>query len=253
LLKPRALFLVVVISSLLLGTAQAAPSDYYEALVPGEHGNTSVSWLVTESPDTPFSLFWSGTDSWLALQDTAMNFIITAIDDDVEGTLALGNASWTSSDTEIAKDLTLGVWGATPFLPGLVIEVGQANRAVLNATALASANRTYGNYMNGTMTIGYQTVETQTSSYYCITFDYVQDTPSFGEPQKTYLAYDNVTGILVLANTSYSFGIPYAFSIELQTVLIPYAEQWLVAAAFLSIGVITVVVLFVGVRRINKD
>jgi hypothetical protein len=115
-----------------------------------------------------------------------------------------------ANDTDVAKDLTLGVWGTpTEWWPGLFVEVTQLAIDDLNETAYAAAERVSGNYLNGTMESRYEAISLPSGDVDCIVFDYEQDPTGFGEPQRTHLAYSLLTGVLIEANTSYSFGTPY--------------------------------------------
>ncbi len=219
----------------------------------GEYSNalavdTTVSWVIVESPDAPFSLFWSGSGKWLADADSMMTFTIESINDDVEGTITLGNHTWRANDTDIANDLVLGVFGLTPFLPGLFIEIGNDNLEDLQLLAMNSAFRTFGNYLNGTMVSAIEDVTVNGNVYSCITFDYVQDESGFGEPQRTQLAYDTSTGILIFANTSYSFGVPYSLVLEFSGTSSPLTPfVW--AAVFMIIGVVVIAGFLLVKRR----
>ncbi len=213
--------LLPVFALLIIITPVSAAGNYSTVLSPGVLGNTTVRWRVLQTPALPFGLFWMGNGYWIAENNSLMSFTITSLNSDVEGVLTLGNLTSTTNNTDIAKDLTLGVWGATPFLPGLVVEVGDTGLSSLNNTAYRSAERTVGNYLNGTIKSSYAQVSASGSTYGCITFTYMQDNTSFGEPQRTYLAYDTTTGVLVRANTSYSFGVRYAFAVELYEISEP--------------------------------
>lgn len=241
----------VVISLLVISCILANPMNpaaMQNAFAPevqiGWLSDPVISWSVQNTPDTPFLLYWSGNGAWLAQNQTFMTFEVQQLGNDVFGRLTLGNKSWTANDTEIAKDLTLGVWGIVPWLPGLIVEVGDEWMAELNRTAYASANRTLGNYVNGTMTSSLDSLQIGSATYDCIVFDYVQDEPGFGEAQRTTLAYDLRTGILVSAQTSYSFGIPYVLTLRLESVTYTgtYILVGVVAAVLLVIAVVMVII-----------
>jgi len=78
--------------------------------------------------------------------------------------------------------------------------------------------------------------------YDCIVFQYEQDPTSFGEPQITTLAYDTETGVLVKANTSYSFGAPYTLILELEGIHIPTPDSILVWAGLAIAGAVLIIV-----------
>jgi hypothetical protein len=234
---------------LIIVTPVSAAGNYSDTLSPGILGNTTVRWKVTQTPAVPFGLFWMGSGYWIAENNSMMSFTITSLNGDVSGVLSLGNLTSTTNNTDIAKDLTLGVWGATPFLPGLVVKVGNSELSLLNYTAYRSAERTVGNYLNGTMKSSYAQVGAAGATYDCITFTYVQDNTSFGEPQRTYLAYDVTTGVLVKANTSYSFRVRYAFAMELYEILEPLR---FVPVAVISVAVVAVVILVALARKYRR-
>ncbi len=227
----------------------AAAQDGFNTMLYPAQKNTVITWTVVHAPGVPFNLYFSGTGAWLAEPGSTMTLNITAIADDVTGVITLGNATWMGQDENIAKDLTLGVWGLTAWLPGLVIPTGGQALEETNSTAHAAAARAGGNYMNGTMTSGLETVTVHGTAYNCIVFNYTQDRTSFGEPQRTYLAYDTDTGVLVRANTSYSFGTPYHLELELCSITpgVP-ADLFLVIAGIVT-GVVLVLIVVVFVRR----
>ncbi|UCH04504.1 MAG: hypothetical protein JSW05_13240 [Candidatus Thorarchaeota archaeon] len=249
-MQRRALIVALIAACFLSASVAATPTGYNPVLVPKSSGNTKITWTVLNSSNDAFALYWSGTGAWLAENGSEMIFEITGVEEDVEGTLTLGNKTWSSNDTEIAMDLTLSVWSlSNPWLPGFIVKIGESNLDQLNSTALAAAARVSGNYMNGTMTSSYEQVVAGGMEYDCIVFDYVQDPPLFGEPQLTSLSYDVETGVLVRAKTSYSFGTPYILILELSSIS-PSAdfEFWLAALA-LTVGGILAVVIVAVLRR----
>jgi hypothetical protein len=239
-----ALLLVIVLS----GGSIHVSNGYGAVLIPSIWGNTQIAWRVVDCPATPFSLYWSGNGYWLAQPNSTMTLTILAVTEDIEGTITLGNRTWNANDTDIAKDLALGVWGFTPWLPGLIVKIGQQDFDELNKTAYDSADRVPGNFLNGTMISYYSTVTAGGVAHNCLVFDYQQDNTSFGEPQRTYLAYDTGTGLLVRGNTTYSFGTPYELSVELASVYAPSSVVPLVIVG-LSLGVTVIMVLILLRRR----
>lgn len=170
----------------------------------------AVTWQIESAPDVAFNMFYTEGGNWIAQADSLIGFGINDLDDDVRGLLAIGNVTVHTNDTDIAKDLTLGVWGTpTQWWPGLFVKVGQSDIESLNSTAYGSAERVSGNYLNGTMISSYETINANNEQHQCIVFDYEQDPSGFGDPQRTHLAYSLDTGVLIEANTSYSFGTPY--------------------------------------------
>jgi hypothetical protein len=235
----------VLIVLFLIAPATGTPTDYNPNLMPRDSVPTRITWNVIEAPEVAFSLWFSGTGNWLAQEGSQMTFNITGINSDVEGQLELGNVTLTSNDTNIAKDLTLGVWGLTPWHPGLVVKIGDINLESLNQTAFAAAERVAGNYLNGTMESSFEPVESNGRLYDCIVFKYEQDPTGFGDPQMTTLAYDTETGVLVKADTSYSFGIAYTLILGLEAIHIPGVDPILVWAGFAIAGVVLIIVAVV--------
>jgi hypothetical protein len=236
---------LIIVTLFLFAPAVITPTGYSPNLTPRVSVSTRIAWTVEDAPNIAFALFWSGTGAWVAEKDSQMIFDVTRVDDDIEGELTLGNTTWTSNDTEIAMDLILGVWGLTPWFPGLIVETGDTSIEDLNQTAYASAERVAGNYLNGTMESSHGEVVVHGTSYDCIIFEYEQDSVSFGEPQLTMLAYDLVTGVMVKANTSYSFGTPYSLILELEGIYVPSVDPtflW-VGAAIALVAVLAVAVI----------
>lgn len=185
-----------------------------------------ITWTVNIAPRNITNMYYSEGGNMLAENRSHMSFYVDSIADDVVGTFHIGNVTVAANDTEIARDLVLGVWGThTEWWPGLFVETGQSNIESLNDTAYAAAERLSGNYLNGTMTSRFDDVRVvvwnSTTEIYdhvdeeCIVFDYEQDPTVFGDPQVTQLAYSLNSGVLVKANTSYSFGVPYNLVISL--------------------------------------
>jgi hypothetical protein len=106
---------LIIATLFLLTPASLTPTGYSPDLTPTVSVSTRITWTVEDAPDVAFALFWSGTGAWFAERDSQMIFDVTRVDDDIEGELTLGNATWTSNDTEIAMDLIIGVWGLTPW------------------------------------------------------------------------------------------------------------------------------------------
>ena len=232
-----------------IAPAAGTPTDYSPGLIPRDSILTRITWNVIEAPNVAFSLWFSGTGKWLALPGSQMSFNITGVNGDLEGQLELGNVTLTANNTAIAKDLTLGVWGLTPWHPGLVVRIGDSNLESLNQTAFAAAERVAGNYLNGTMVSSFETIESNGIQYDCIVFEYEQDSTGFGEPQMTNLAYDTETGVLVKANTSYSFGIPYTLILELEGIHIPSVDPIFLWVGVATAGVVLIVVAVLKSRR----
>lgn len=236
--------IALVITSLVFSPIMAS-TEYHRSLEPTPDGKTTISWNIEESPDVPFEWGWTGEGAWIAEEGSSMTFSIDNISDVIEGTLHIGNLSVDTNDTTIARELVIGVWGVTPFFPGLVVPIGDANMENLNETARESAERVSGNYMNGTMNLSKKTIESHGLEYDCITFDYQQDPTEYGEPQITHLAYDLETGVLVWANTSYSFSTPYTLCLSLEMITSPSPNSVL---ALIGIAVVSVISLIVIIK-----
>ncbi|MFW9966484.1 MAG: hypothetical protein ACFFEA_04965 [Candidatus Thorarchaeota archaeon] len=246
----KRLFIILVLFTLLIVTPSVSiQTDYSPDLIPRQGGNTIIEWTVVDAPDAAFALFWSGADSWIAEAGSQMEFNVTDASGEIEGQLTLGNVTFSANNTNIAKDLILGVWGLTPWFPGLVVKIGESSMEALNQTAFASAERVYGNYLNGSMVSSYEAVLSNGISYDCIIFEYEQDPTGFGDPQLTTLAYDTETGVLVKANTSFSFGTPYSLILELEGIYIPTVDPSFLWMGVAIVGVVIVIVALLRFRR----
>lgn len=140
----KRLTLVLVIALFMFSmtkTPQAA--GYSSEIVIG----STMEWRVDVSPNDAFNMFYTGGGDWVAENGSSMTLSILNVGEDVGGLFELGNVTVLANDTEIAKDLTLGVWGTpTEWWPGLIVDVGQFSIESLNATAYSSAERVSGNY-----------------------------------------------------------------------------------------------------------
>ena len=247
-MRMKGLMIALLTLCFLTANVVASSDDYYQPLVPSPQGNTIVNWRMVEVPELAVQWGWTGEGAWLAESESILSFTITTLDEYITGDLTIGNFTIEANNTDVAKELVLGVWGLTPFFPGLVVAIGQDNFDDLNATAYASAERVQGNYLNGTMESLYESVVVGGTSYDCIVFDYEQDPSGYGEPQRTYLAYDTLTGVLVRANTSVTIVNEYILVLELQSILPPGPDMLLIVGG-LSIVAIVVIVIVVVKRR----
>ncbi len=231
-------------------TQVAGLMAYSSVIQVGPNGGTTITWNITASPDVPVTWGWSGDGRWLAEAGSKMSFEINKTSPDIAGTLTLGNFSIYANDTDIARELVLGVWGITQFFPGLVVENDDASLSKLNDTAYSAAARVKGNYLNGTMESYYDEIVAPAGAYSCIVFEYEQDPTAFGEPQKTTLAYDLDTGILVWANTSYSFGTPYVLTLALESIVQPLApiHPAIIYGTVTVVAVIVIAILIIKRR-----
>jgi hypothetical protein len=105
--------------------------------------------------------------------------------------------------------------------------------------------------MNGTMDSYYDTIDLDDTEYECIVFEYEQDKTAFGEPQRSQLAYDLTTGILVMGFTTYSFGTPYILRFHLDSVTNP--RVYLIVGSGIAVGFavgLAAVYIRIGRRRL---
>ncbi|MHA2235772.1 MAG: hypothetical protein ACXABH_10610 [Candidatus Thorarchaeota archaeon] len=204
----RKMTLLMLVMLLLVSFSSTPQALGYSSEIQASDG---ILWQIESTPSDTFNMFYTGGGNWLAQNETTISFGLDSFADDVLGYLMIGNVSVLANDTDIAKDLTLGVWGTpTEWWPGLIVKVGQDDIDSLNETAYASAERVSGNYLNGSMVSSLESInDVNDLQHQCIVFDYEQDPTGFGEPQRTHLAYSLDTGVLIEANTSYSFGTPY--------------------------------------------
>ncbi len=207
---------------------------------------STIEWRVEVAPNDAFNMYYSEGGFWAAENGSSMTFSIQSIGEDIVGRLTIGNISVIANDTEIAKDLTLGVWGTpTEWWPGLIIDVEEDSIEALNETAYASAERISGNYLNGTMTSHYDNISVGNTLIECIVFDYEQDPTVFGEPQITHLAYSLASGVLIEARTSYSFGVPYNLEISIMSLGPPTGDGYYYLTPIILLGLLLAVVVFV--------
>ena len=236
------LLLLIMFPSLII-----TASCYNEDLQPGVMGNTIITWDVIDAPTTAFSWWGSGfirLGNWIADDGTKMTFEVTKIGESNEyltGNLVLGNLSITTNNTDISNNLILGLSGLTGWYPGLIIPIGDANIQAQNQTAYAAAERVGGNWLNGTVESWYETLSINEIDYNCIVWNFIQDPPSYGEPQLTYLSYDLETGVLVRCNSTFTFNYPYSLVLELDNIQPPQVRGALLIA--LGIGSVAIAIL----------
>jgi hypothetical protein len=256
-LKRRpALALFMIILALPLFAASGV-QGYHTLITSGPAGYTEIEWSILEAPGNPIEMIFTGGGFANFSTSDGLYFAVRNATGDVQGRLFMGNYSATAYDTEIAMDLVLGVWGKVQWWPGLVIEVDQESLEELNLTAYAAAERVSGNYLNGTMTSYYDTLNITGLDVDCLVFEYQQDPGTMEEPQHTYLAYSLETGILMRANTSYFYGgevfKPYALVLEYSGYMFwrTYNVLEYVAISGVMLGLV-IVVVFIQ-RRIKKE
>ena len=253
--KGQLILLLFLMLSLPLIGVEGNANDYHQSLVPRDDRYTRLSWTVIGAPSMAVEWGWMGEGAWLATNGSTMTFSILEIDSYLTGNLTIGNFTRITNNTDIARELVLGVWGLTPFFPGLLVMIGQTNLDTLNETAYASAERVQGNYLNGTMESRYEEVTVDDDTYYCLIFEYEQDPSGFGEPQSTYLAYDTVTGILIKADTSVTIINPYQLILDysglevITTTTLPFDPLLLGISIGSGLFVVIIVVLVKMQRR----
>ncbi len=222
----------------------------FTPLVSGYSSNiiigSTIEWRVEVAPNDAFNMYYSEGGLWVAENGSSMTFSIQSIGEDIVGRLTIGNISVIANDTDIAKDLTLGVWGTpTEWWPGLIVDVEENSIEDLNETAYASVERISGNYLNGTMTSRYENISVGNTLVECIVFDFEQDPTGFGEPQVTHLAYSLASGVLIEARTSYSFGVPYNLEISIMSLGLPTDDGYYYLSLIILLGLILAVVVLV--------
>jgi hypothetical protein len=250
-MKRNAMIISLGMMFLLLGNVEANRSGYSSIILPVGERTTTISWNVLDSPEAAVAWGWTGEGSWFIETGDKMNFTVTKVGEDfVTGILGIGNFSMEANNSRIASEIVYGVWGLTPFFPGLVVKIGEENLESLNDTAYASAERVSGNYLNGTMESSYGSISASGRSYNCIIFEYAQDPSGFGDPQVTYLAYDTETGVLVRGNSSYYFGepwLPYSLVVELESITPPGPDMMLIIVGSGSV-IASIVIVIVTIR-----
>jgi len=240
--------LVAVLSMNMIVGSMAYALD----IQPAEDRTTVVNWQIINAPESAFNMYFTGAGNCLIEADTTMSFTVGEISDDVAGQLNIGNVSILTNDTDVARDLVLGVGIFSAFLPGLFVETGVSNFNDLNSSAYTSTERVSGNWMNGTMDSSYDNVTIGDTEYETIIIDYVQDPPFAGNPQKTQLIYDIITGVLLYANTSYWFGEGFEpYWLEIEFLEISYSGPYLPTTTYYIIiaAIIVVVLIVLGLRQ----
>ncbi len=198
--------LLTVISMSAITRSQAFAND----IQPVMDAITEVNWEVIHVSEGAFSMYFTGGGMCTIENGSIISFVVSEIEDDVGGLLTIGNVSAITNDTEVSRDLVLGIGIFSTFEPGLFVQVGSGDIALLNESAFTAAERVSGNYMNGTISSLYDNVTIGDVEYEAIIFDYVQDPSIAGNPQQTQLIYDVNTGVLLYANTSYWLGEGFA-------------------------------------------
>ncbi|TFG27982.1 hypothetical protein EU528_11935 [Candidatus Thorarchaeota archaeon] len=242
-------FLFALLSMQIVSGAMAYAIDIH----PVQDAGTVVKWEVTHAPEAAFSMYFTGAGSCLIENGSTMSFSVGEINDDVRGLLSIGNVSFLTNDTDVARDLVLGVGIFSPFEPGLFVKVGASNIETLNDSAFAASERISGNFMNGTMKSHWDYVTIGGSEYVAIIFNYEQDPPFAGDPQRTQLAYDLSTGVLLYANTSYWFGEGFEpYWLEIEFIEITHEGAYLPPTYLYPIIIASVIIILLIVMVARK-
>ena len=242
------LLFAVLSMSIIIGS-QAFANDIEPVL----DATTEVKWEVIHASAEPFSMYFTGGGICAIENESAISFTVSEVEEDVGGLLAIGNVTVIANDTDVALDLVLGIGVFSAFEPGLFVKVGSGDITQLNESAYSTAERVSGNSMNGTISSLYDNVTIGDNEYEAIIFDYVQDTPAGGDPQRTHLVYDVNTGVLLYANTSYWLGEGFnPYWLEFQFVEIAH-EGVISPPIFLyTIIIVTVIVVLLVIMIITK-
>jgi hypothetical protein len=205
-MRKKAIIVVTFLLAVLTLSSFSGTIAYANDIQPVLDASTVAKWEVLHAPDSVVNMYFTAGGKCLVEDGSTVSFSVGNIDEDVEGLLRVGNVSILTNDTDVSRDLVLGIGIFTSFEPGLFVKVGASNLDALNESAFATAARVDNNPMNGTITSVYENVTIGENEYEAITFDYEQDSQIVGDPQKTRLIYDINSGILLYANTSYWFG-----------------------------------------------
>ncbi len=251
-MRKNEIFTLAALLAILSITMIGRSSAYAVDIDPVLDANTIVKWNVVNVTDSAISMYFTEAGYCLVEDDTIMTFTISEVNDEVTGLLSIGNISILANDTDVARDLVLSVGIYTPFEPGLFVKIGESNLDALNESAYESAERVSGNFMNGTMLSTYENYTIGDTTYETIIFDYVQDSPLAGDPQRTRLIYDLETGVLLYANTSYWFGGDFKpYRLEIQFIEIAHEGGYVPPTILypIIIGGIGIVLVVIAVAR----
>jgi hypothetical protein len=227
----KKIVLALIITMFMLPTSTIAQTGDYSSVV---KAGTRVTWRVNAA--TNFTMWYTG-GGYCAVEDGSdMTYEISRVDEEVYGSLSLGNVTVVANDTVVALDLTFGIWPT--WLPGLFVEVGQENIDSLNISAYTAAERVSGNWMNGTVSSSYANYDVGETAQECISIYYYQDPPG---TQITHLAYSLETGVLVRAETRVTFGSLYSLSIAIVEITLPVSI--ILVTGIIGAGILVVIVI----------
>lgn len=253
-MSKRTIFAVIVLLAVLSMNSLGGTIAFASEIQPVQDASTVVKWEVAHAPESAFSMYFTGAGNCLIDDGSILSLTVGEINEDVEGLLNVGNVSIIANDTDVSRDLVLGVGIFSSFEPGLFVKRGAANIDALNDSAYAAAARVSGNFMNGTMSSAYHNATAGEVEYETITFEYEQDMPFAGDPQRTTLTYEIETGILLYANTSYWFGEgfePYWLEISFLEITHEggYLPPTLVYPIIIASGIIILLIVMIVRRR----
>ncbi|MDF1537377.1 MAG: hypothetical protein P1Q69_00520 [Candidatus Thorarchaeota archaeon] len=260
-MKKNVILSLILAAILLVPFLSTTASGYSDIIGPKEEGKTVIRWNVVEAPETPVAWLnqsYAVLGNWSVEIGNEIAFEVMEVgasNSYLEGIISIGNFDFvmTANNSLIAYNLVLAISNfVSPWKPGLVIPTGTANIEAENASAYTAAARVLGNYLNGTVESKYERLTAGGVARDCISWDYVQDPSGFGEPQRTYLAYDLVSGVLVRANTSVNFGTPYNLVLELKSIEPPLVFDLSVLGLYVGgLGVVAIaaIVIIFFLRR----
>lgn len=252
-MKKREIVAVALLFAIISMGAITGNQAFANNIKPVQDATTEVKWEVIHATTEPFSMYFTGGGICTIESGSTISFTVSEVEEDVGGLLAIGNVTAIANDTDVSRDLVLGIGVFSAFEPGLFVKVGSGNIAQLNESAYTAAERVSGNYMNGTISSSFDNITIGDNEYEAISFDYVQDTPFAGNPQRTHLVYDVNTGVLLYANTSYWLGEGFnPYWLEFQFVEIAH-EGVIPPPIFLyTITIATVIVVLLVIMIITK-
>ena len=130
-------FLIALLSISAIGRSMAYAND----IQPVQDASTVAKWEVTHAPESAFSMYFTVAGNCLIENGSTLSFSVGNVNEDVEGLLRIGNVSIITNDTDVSRDLVLGVGIFSAFEPGLFVNAGPTNIDALNDSAFAAAAR----------------------------------------------------------------------------------------------------------------
>jgi hypothetical protein len=252
-MSKKTIFAVTFLLVLLAMNSFGGTPAYANDVQPVQDASTVAKWNIIHAPESAFSMYFTGAGNCIIENGSTLSFSVGNIDEDIEGLLSVGNVSIMTNDTDVSRDLVLGVGIFSVFEPGLFVKAGFTNIEMLNDSAYTAAARVSGNFMNGTMSSTYHNTTVNQIEYEAITFQYEQDTPFTGNPQITTLTYAIATGVLLYANTSYWFGEGFEpYWLEFEFLEIAHEGGYLPPSELYPIIVASVIITLLVVMVVRK-